>query len=73
MALGWVLMMFDDFGEEFLEGHGSGVGGLGRAHELGLDVGWDEFDDFDVGGLELVAEGLRCRSGWRPWWRSRWG
>ena len=31
----------DDFGEEFFEGHGSGVGGLGRAHEFGLDVGWE--------------------------------
>jgi hypothetical protein len=32
---------FDDFGEEFFEGHGARVGGLGAAHEFGLDVGWD--------------------------------
>ena len=48
----------DGFGDEVFEGHGSGVGGLGAAHEFGLDVGWDDFDDFDVGGAKLVAEGL---------------
>ncbi len=48
----------DDFVEEVLEGHGAGVGGLCAAHELGLDVGWGEFDDFDVGRFELIAEGL---------------
>jgi hypothetical protein len=48
----------DGLGEVVVEGHGARVGGLGAAHEFGLDVGRDEFDDFDVGGLELVAQGL---------------
>lgn len=48
----------DDLVEEFFEGHGARVGGLCAAHELGLDVGWDDLDDLNVGGLELVAEGL---------------
>ena len=48
----------DGFVEEFLEGHGAGVGGLGTAHELGLDVRRDDFEDLNVGGFELVAEGL---------------
>jgi hypothetical protein len=42
---------FDDFGEEVLERHGAGVGNLGAAHEFGLEVGWDEFEDLDAGGL----------------------
>jgi hypothetical protein len=49
---------FDDFGEEVFEGHGARVGGLAAAHEFGLDVGWDEFEDLDAGGLQLVAQGL---------------
>jgi hypothetical protein len=49
---------FDDFGEEVFEGHGARVGGLAAAHEFGLDVGWDEFEDLDAGGLELVTQGL---------------
>ena len=48
----------DDLGDVVLERHGAWVGGLVAAHELGLDVGRGEFDDFDVGGSELVAEGL---------------
>ncbi len=48
----------DGLGDEVFEGHGAWVGCLGTAHELGLDVGWDDLDDFDVGGAELVAEGL---------------
>ena len=48
----------DDFVEVVLEGHGAGVGGLLAAHELGLDVGWGEFDNFDVGRFELIAKGL---------------
>jgi len=31
---------------------------LPAAHELGLDVGWDEFDDLDFCGFELVAQRL---------------
>ena len=46
----------DDFVEEVFERHGAWVGGLLAAHQLGLDVRWDELDDFDVGGLKLVAE-----------------
>ena len=54
-------MSFDDvedFVEEVFERHGAGVGGLLAAHEFGLDVGWGQLDDFDAGGLKLVAEGL---------------
>ena len=29
------------------------------AGEFGLDVGWSEFEDFDVAVAELIAEGLR--------------
>ena len=58
MALGWVLMSFDGLGDKVFEGHGAWVGGLLAAHEFGLDVGWDDFDDFNVGCAELVAEGL---------------
>jgi hypothetical protein len=36
-------------GNEVGKGHGAGIGGLAGAHELGLDVGWDDLDDFDVG------------------------
>jgi hypothetical protein len=39
----------DDLSEVVLERHGAWVGGLAAAHELGLDVGWSEFDDLDVG------------------------
>ena len=46
----------DDLAEEIFEGHGAWVTGLAAAHEFGLDVGRSEFDDFDVGRLELVAE-----------------
>ena len=48
----------DGLGDEVFEGHGAGVGCLGRAHEFGLDVGRDDLDDLDVGSAELVAEGL---------------
>ena len=48
----------DDFVEVVLEGHGTWVCGLAGTHKLGLDVGRGEFDDFDVGGLELEAQGL---------------
>ncbi len=39
----------DDFVEVVLERHSAWVGRLLATHELGLDVGWSEFDDFDVG------------------------
>jgi hypothetical protein len=48
----------NDFVEEFFERHGAWIGGLLAAHEFSLDVGWGEFDDFDVGGFQLVAERL---------------
>jgi hypothetical protein len=35
-----------DFGDEFVERHGLRVLGLLLAHERGLDVGRDDFDDF---------------------------
>ena len=57
-GVGLGLEDFDHFGDEVFEGHGAGVGGLGAAHESGLDVRRDEFEDFDAGGLELVAQGL---------------
>ena len=46
-------------GDEVGERHGVGVGGLLRALQLRLNVGWGEFEDFDVGIAELVAERLR--------------
>ena len=46
----------DGFGEVVLERHGAWIGGLLAAHEFGLDVGWDQLDDFDVCGFELIAE-----------------
>ena len=52
-------LRFDDLDnliEEVLKGHGARVGGLLAAHEFGLDVGWDQLDDFDVCGFELIAE-----------------
>jgi hypothetical protein len=49
---------FDDFVEVVLQRHGSRVGGLGTAHEFGLDVGGNKFDDLDVSGSELVAQRL---------------
>jgi hypothetical protein len=49
---------FDGLGKKVLEGHGTGIGGLAGAYELSLDVGWDEFEDFHVGRLELVTQGL---------------
>ena len=48
----------DDLVEVVFEGHGAWIGGLLAAHELGLDVRWGEFDDFDVGRFELVAKGF---------------
>jgi hypothetical protein len=54
-------LSFDElngFGEVILERHGAWIGRLAAAHELGLDVGWDEFEDFNAGGLELVTQGL---------------
>ena len=57
---GGVGLSFDDFDhldEEVLERHGARVGGLGAAHQFGLDVGWDEFEYFYMCGLELVAQG----------------
>ena len=47
-----------DFGDVVGEGHGVGIGGLALALELGLDVGRDQLEDFDVGVTELIAEGL---------------
>jgi len=49
---GGVGLGFDDLdglGDVVLERHGAWVDGLAAAHELGLDVGWGEFDDLDVG------------------------
>ena len=39
----------DGFAEVVGERHGPWVGGLLAAHEFGLDVGWDQFDDLDFG------------------------
>jgi len=47
-----------DFGDEVGEGHGTGVLQLVGPLELGLDVWRDEFEDFDSGFAELIAEGL---------------
>ena len=57
-GVGLGLEDFDGLGEIVLEGHGARVGGLVAAHQLGLDVGWGDFDDLDVCGLELVTERL---------------
>ena len=46
----------DGFGEIVLERHGAWIGGLLAAHEFGLDVGRDQFDDLDVCGFELITE-----------------
>lgn len=48
----------DDLGDEVFERHGARVGGLRGAHQFSLNVGWGDLDDLDVGGFELVAEGL---------------
>ena len=48
----------DGLSDEILEGHGAWVGGLGAAHELGLNVRRDDLYNLDVGGAELVTEGL---------------
>jgi len=56
---GGVRLRFDDvdgFEEVVLEGHGARVGSLLAAHEFGLDVGRDQFDDLDVCGFELITE-----------------
>ena len=49
---------FDRLGQVVFERHGARVGSLPAAHEFGLDVWWDQFEDFHVGGLELVTQGL---------------
>jgi hypothetical protein len=58
---GGVGLGFDDLDglvEVVLERHRARVGGLLATHEFGLDVGRDDFEDFDVGGFELVAQCL---------------
>ena len=57
-GFGLGLDYFEDLVDVVVERHGTGVGGLGAAHEFSLDVRRGKFDDFDVGGFELVAEGL---------------
>jgi len=55
-GVGLSLDDLDNLVEEILEWHGARIAGLAAPHEFGLDVGRHEFDDFDVGGFELVAE-----------------
>ena len=47
-----------DFGDEVGEVHGAWVDGLVGTAELGLDVGWDDFEDLGGGCFELVTEQL---------------
>jgi hypothetical protein len=57
---GGVGLGFDDldgFGDVVLERHGARVGSL-AGHKFGLDVRRGEFDDFDVSGFELIADGF---------------
>ena len=49
---------FNGFGEVVFERHGAGVGGLLAAHQFRLDIRRDQFEDFHVGGFELVTQGL---------------
>lgn len=53
---GWVVEESDGLGDEIGKRHGVGVGGLPRAHELGLDVGRCELEYLDVGIAQLIAE-----------------
>ena len=41
-------------GDEFVKGHGARI--IGAAHQVGSDIGWDEFQNFDAGVAELVAK-----------------
>jgi hypothetical protein len=49
---------FYGFGEVVFERHGAGVGSLLATHQFRLNIRRNEFEDFHVGGFELVAQGL---------------